>query len=138
MKNIFSHSPYKQDQGMALLVVVVVIGALALIVVKSALFLGIDEIDGAHASARGSVALSIAQGCLDEGMLQLARNQAYVGSSLSTDQGSCVIIVTGTGATRRIVSYASTIDSYYKKIASDVAIAADGTLTRLTWQEESN
>ncbi len=129
----------KQKNGIAMLLVVVVISAAALIMTLGSAMLGIGEADSGYTSARGGEAFSIADGCMEEALEHLRIDNAYVGGSLTTVNGSCTITISGGGASRTIIAFGSTADSYNKKLQATVTLtSANRSLVVNSWQELTN
>jgi len=123
-------------RGMAALMIVVIIGAALLLMAYSAIFLGLGDLEMGYNYQRGNEAMSVADGCMEEALYRLRKNNSYVGATLTLDNGTCVIVVSGSGATRTI-NVTATSDAYTKKIQADISISGN-TITTNSWQELTN
>lgn len=125
----------KDNRGAAALLTIVIIGIASLIMAISAARLGLGELEMGYDEGKGSAVLSLADGCGEEALARLRKNSAYTGETITTDDGSCVIIVTGGGADRTVASVA-TIGSYTKKIEMQVTLS-DSVISIISWGETS-
>ena len=82
----------------ALFVIAVVAGAIALSVTYSS----INTMNTALAYGKGIEVSNIGESCIDEALLRLRDISGYAGETMTVGNGSCVILVTGTGANRTI------------------------------------
>jgi hypothetical protein len=132
-KNNFSQI-IKNQKGIAALLTVVVVSAAAMIIAYSATMLGIGETEMGYMAQRATEALSVADGCMEETLNRLRKNNSYVGGTLNLGEGSCIINITGTGATRAI-TIIGTVDDYNKKIYSDITFLSGRRIRVDSWQE---
>ncbi|OGZ56869.1 MAG: hypothetical protein A3J04_00185 [Candidatus Ryanbacteria bacterium RIFCSPLOWO2_02_FULL_47_14] len=94
-----------RKSGVAALLVVVVLGATALLMTLGATFLGLGEIDQAFTLSLGARARSVAEGCAEYALEQLRENPAYTGGDLPTfTDGSCTVSVNLDGPFHVIIS----------------------------------
>src|SRR3989344_2448799 len=78
--------------GIAALIVVVVIGASALLMATGAAFSGLWEADSAFTADQGKRAFAIAEACLEDRLERLREDPAYSGNALpDLNSGSCII-----------------------------------------------
>ncbi len=129
----------KQNKGVAILIVVVVISAAALIMALGSAILGVGEADSGYTASRGGEAFSLADGCMEEALEHLRIDNAYVGGIITTTDGSCTISITGGGASRTVTVFGSTIDLYNKKIQATITLTSvNRSLVVNSWQELSS
>ena len=76
--------------------------ALAMAAVTLALT-GISSRQNALVLSQSEKTLISTEGCVDEALIQLSRNHAYLGGSLSQDSVACVATVQGSGDTRDVL-----------------------------------
>jgi hypothetical protein len=120
-------------RGMAALLVVVIIGAALLIMAYSAIYLGLGELEMGYDSQRGDEAMSVADGCMEEALHRLEKDNGYSGGTITLDNGTCTMAVSGAAGSRTIIVTA-TADEYTKKIQADVTISGY-LITVESWQE---
>lgn len=127
MKNII-----KNQKGAAILVSMILISAVILTI---ALSLGLSSISenqiNLYQSRANQILINI-DGCGEEAMTQLNRNNSYAGESLTVDGTSCTISVAGSGSTRTI-TISATNDIYTKNLQINVTIFPTFTVT--SWGE---
>ncbi|MDD4333103.1 MAG: hypothetical protein PHT51_03245 [Patescibacteria group bacterium] len=131
---------FSNRKGMAALLIVVIVSAALLIIAYSAIYLGLGDLEMGYDSQKGEEALSVADGCMEEALHRLSKNNSYSGAALTFDNGTCVIAVTNTGGANRTIDVASTAGLYSKKIEATVSISgAPSTIISInSWQELSN
>ncbi|MFH1790263.1 MAG: hypothetical protein ABH832_04335 [bacterium] len=112
------------DQGVAALLTVVIVGAAALMMAFAASMLGIGESQMAFDSAKKSEIFAFADGCIEEGLNQLRQDSAYTGSSLNLNGGMCIITASGV-ANNRFLTASATKDNYYSRIEADVDLTSN-------------
>ena len=141
MTSIVKNSNIHQQRGVAALVAVVVISAAALIIAWNASMTGLGELESGYASQKGSEAMSIAEGCIDETFRRIRLDTSFGLSGsvqLLLANGSCIIQVVDLGSnTRRITATAQTNTNYYKKIETTVILAGN-VITLMGWEEKTN
>lgn len=126
-----------QERGVAALLTIVIVSASALIMAYSSGILGIGELDIGYTAAQGEEALSLADGCIDEALRRIRLDTSYSGGNITTTNGSCIIIVSPSGSDRTITVTASTTDSYYKSIETNISLSGN-TITLNSWEEKSD
>jgi len=128
------------QKGVAALLTVIIISAATLIMAYSASLLGLGELDMGYASQKGSEALALADGCVEDGFWRLRLNPAYAGGALTVNSGSCIISISANGSDRVVTAIASTTGGYYKKIEANITLSADAVpLVKInSWEEKSD
>jgi len=124
----------KNNQGLSLLIVVVIIGVGALILALGASLLGLGELDNAYVVDQSYETLSIADGCADEALRKLRTDAGYTGGSLSLGDGSCIITVSGVGSNKTI-GIVSTVDEYNRRVEVDVTLGASNNVSVTRFEE---
>jgi len=131
----------KQEKGAALIIAVVVITVVSLALALNASFLGIGELDAGYTSARGSEALSVADGCMEESLNRIRRDSAYglVTSpiSLNLGSGSCIIDIIDLGGGQRRITVTGTVLVFNKRIQAE-ALIGGSSVTLTSWEELDN
>jgi hypothetical protein len=123
------------ERGVAALVVIVVVGAAALVLVQGAALLGLGELDSAYTSQKGSEAFSIADGCMEEAFERMRLSTSYAGGSLNVSNGSCTITLSGSNP--YTITVLGTTGNFNKKIEAVISIT-NKIITINSWQELSN
>ncbi|HEY4476871.1 MAG TPA: hypothetical protein VJB69_02745 [Candidatus Paceibacterota bacterium] len=90
--------------GFAALVVVVIVGAAALIIALSTALLGMRELEIATTFDRGWLAKTFADGCLDTALLALRLNPMPGNSDFTSGLGRCIITMSDEGGGNRRVT----------------------------------
>jgi len=128
----------KNRQGITALIVVLVIGASALIMSYGAALLGLGELDMGFISSRGTAAFYLADGCVEESLRRLQINNDYEvsGFDLELDLGSCLIDVASSSGEKIITVKAGT-DNYYKTIEAH-AVIVGGEISINSWEIKEN
>lgn len=125
------------QRGFAALLTVVIVSAAALTISLGAALLGIGELDLGYTAQKGGAAFAYTEGCLEEALQQLKFDTGYNGGTLSNEDGSCRIQVSGSGTTRTIVVEGNIQGTYYKHL--EVGVSLEGleypTITITDWGE---
>lgn len=120
--------------GIALMIVIIIIGTAALIIALNASLLGLGELNLGYTSQQGSETLSLADGCVEETFRRLQLDRSYLGGVLTIGDGNCVVDILVCGL-NRIVTVQSEIGAYHKRIRMDVDVSAASTITVNSWEE---
>lgn len=124
------------NRGATAILLIVIVSVAALIMAVGASILSMGEMDIGFTSQKGDEALSLADGCVEEGMNRLRTNGSYTGGSLNFGSGSCIISITSAGSDRTLTA-TGTIGIYSKKIQANITINSN-VITVNSWQEVSN
>ncbi len=119
---------------MAALLTVVIVGVGTLIMGLTAALLSLGELDMGYDASQGAETLSLADGCLEEGLRRLRLDDSYSGGALNLGDGSCTIGVESSGI-NRVITVTSTITNYHKVIQMDVDIDSSSVITVNSWSE---
>lgn len=121
-----------RPKGFTVLLVMLVMTAVIVII---ALGMGLSSITenqiNLNQSQSGHMLINM-DGCAEEALTQLNRNNSYSGGTFSIENTSCLIIVTGSGSTRT-VHITGTKMNYTKRIQMNVIIFPSLQVT--SWQE---
>ena len=139
--NLFGMTECSASQsGFVAIVTIVVLAALTVLLGYSAGILGISEIQLGYTSQKGLEAFSAADGCMEEALERIRKNNAYgVGAgtqNYTLGNGSCTVDVTDLGGGQRQIVITGTSGFYNKKIQTTITITA-GSITVNTWAELS-
>lgn len=88
--------------GFILTIVVIVIAAAFVVLTVGAATRTLTQLDVGVTAATGSAATSASDGCVEEALLQLRRDSAYVGGTATVGDATCTIGVSGTGGSRTL------------------------------------
>lgn len=124
---------YKDNRGIAAMITIVVVGVAALIMAYSASFLGLGELDMGYTAQKGTQSFVLADGCIEEALYRLKLDNTYTGDTLSIDENSCIITVSGAGS-NRTVSATATVGDFTRDISADVTITG-GVVTIDSWND---
>ena len=126
---------FKDQRGIAALIVVVLIGATALIMAFSASWFGIVDLDTGYIAKKGEEVGALADGCMDNALQRLRFDINYTGETLSAGGGSCIISAVANG-NDRIVTVGASIGNYYQGLTASVTL--NGNVVALNSWQESN
>ncbi len=111
----------KNKPGVVALLLVVIIGAAALVMAYASSFLGVGDLTMAYNSHQGTEIFSLADGCAETALENFRMDPVnYTGQTLNFSSGSCTITVSGSGANRAL-SASATRGDYTAVI--DVAVS---------------
>jgi hypothetical protein len=122
------------QRGAAALVVMIVILAMALLVVTSTAFIGVDDLDIGYASELSGDVLLSAESCAEEALIRLSRNSSYAGGSLTVGEAACTITVSGTPCGSCTIDVAAVGESYTRNVQVGVNVSGS-TVDIISWQE---
>ncbi len=123
----------KDKRGIAALIVVAIIGAVALIMSFSASWFGVVDLDTSYLAKKGQEVSSLADGCMDNALQRLKFDVNYSGETLSVGGGSCIISVTVNGSGRTIDVNASS-GNYNQGLTVSLTLSGN-IITINSWQE---
>jgi hypothetical protein len=123
------------QKGVAALMTVVVIGAVALIMAFSATFLGLSEIDQAFVLHNRGTALAAAEGCMEDTLLRMDNDITYDGLSppIYTDT-TCFVSITQWVPDLYVVTTKAMYKEYNSTILT-IVNSESRPLQLLTWFE---
>jgi len=123
-----------KTNGLAALLIVVIVGAASLTFIVGATLIGVSEIDEAYVFIQGEHAFSAAEGCLEDTLQKLRKDAAYNGASPPViPDGSCIITIQNSGGMKDI-----TVQGNYKNYTNTIRAVVDlsgGVVTMLSWRE---
>lgn len=116
----------QNQKGMAAIFTVLVIGAAALIMARSAAFLSMGSLNTSYISDKKSEVEYLTEGCVEESLrrLQIDHDYTIIDLALVQDEGSCLMTVEGNGG-ERVITAIGTIGDYHKKITANVTMNND-------------
>lgn len=123
------------NKGAAAILTVVIVGAATLLMAYSASILGLGELEMGYLSQKGEETFFLTDGCIEEAMHRLRKDNDYSGSTLNLGNGSCIISVSGSGLSRTITA-TGTIGVHTKVINTELLLNTSTTSARiLSWDE---
>jgi hypothetical protein len=121
---------HNNQSGFSMLLVVIIIGISSLIMAKSAVFLGLGEIDSSSAAAAGDKSYYLAESCVEDALLRIKTDNAYLAQGkeiIFTDDYSCnYSVADGDGG--KIITAESLGNGYTKKIQATVTASSSGVV----------
>ncbi len=132
----------KNKQGIAALLVVLIITASALIMAYNVSWLGLGEIDLSYTAQKGAEALSVSEACAEEALQRIKRDSDFgLGEgdiTLSVGSNYCIINISQNG-NERLITATGFVDEFEKKLEVSVDINSENNNLILNyWQEISN
>ena len=129
------HYANAREQGFALLIGTVIIGAVALSISIFLLMSGLQLSETGFAFQESSRARAYANACAEEALQQIRDAASYVGSdSLVFLQGSCSYVVTSQGGESRFIQSEGVADSSVRRAEIQVN-AIQPSIQISSWQE---
>lgn len=121
------------QKGISALLLVVLIGAVALIFINTTAIMSIDEVESAFISERGSSVKSVAFSCAEEALrrIQIDNNLELDDYVLNFEEGNCVIGSSLSGNDFS-VSVLASLEDYYHELNIEGEIV-DGVVSVLSW-----
>lgn len=107
MKNYLS-----DNRGAIALTMTIILGAAAFLIIMTVTMLGISARTNAFDSASSEITFVKAEGCLEEALLQLSRDETFSGADYDIDGSSCSASVSGADNQRAVMIDASEDDFY--------------------------
>lgn len=122
-------------RGVATLVTILVIAAVALSVALRASFGSVTQLLSGLGERQSAQSLASADGCVEDALLHLQRNSAYAGGTIGLGEAVCAVGVTGSG-TVRTVHVTSTVATFSRRLQVDLTILG-GQVSVTGWQEKT-
>jgi len=136
INEIRNYQQKRNDHGFAAITSMIVISVVVLAIATSVALMGIDHAQNSLSTTKSLEANTMAKSCVEEALYRLRDDANYTGGSLVFTDGSCVIVISGTGSNRDISSI-STITgppSYVYSLL--VSVKRTGQSINITnWQE---
>jgi hypothetical protein len=119
----------KSQNGMAAIFTILVIGAAALIMARSAAFLSMSILDTTSLVDKGRELEHLTEGCVEESLrrLQIDNDYSVTDFLLTQTNGSCLISISRENE-NRVIDVIGEIGDYNKKIVTEVVINNDKIL----------
>lgn len=127
-------SAIKDTRGAAALIVMVIILGVSLLVVSTTALIGIGNLSIGFSTQASSGDVLLAESCVEEALVRLTRDNSYTGGSLTVENATCTISVTGTPCGACTVNVSTTENDFTRRIRAGVTIT--GSNADITsWEE---
>jgi len=125
-----------QREGIIGLVTVIVVGVMVLITGIAASYVGqTDTIVSGH-NDRDLITRNLAESCLEEAFYRLKKDAAYAGGTVPVGSDTCMVAVSGGGATRTI-TVTAIIDDYTKSLTVSAVRQENAAANARGWKADS-
>ncbi|MDD2656586.1 MAG: hypothetical protein PHQ18_03400 [Patescibacteria group bacterium] len=111
-------------KGMMAVMMVLIIGATALILALSSVKLVVNDAQMTLDNKKGGESYSVADGCLEESLRKLRLDTSYTGETLNLSTGSCIITVSANG-NDRVLNIVGTVGDYTQTLQVSVTLAGN-------------
>lgn len=120
------------ERGVGALLVVVVLGGVLLLMATTATRSGIGQLTRHLGTVGVLQARNLSEGCRDEQLRAFVRTPSDTGGTLTVQNGTCIITVTG-GGTKDVLVVANTADGYTAalRLTATVVGSAPAAVTQL-------
>ncbi len=128
------------SRGVSLLIAVIILGSSLLIISASALVIGLGMRESSYVAERGTEALSLADGCMEEAYIRIRRDALWGLSAplpFTAPNGSCTIQVSDLGGSVRSIDVSAVVVEYTKHIRSQYSLLGAVPVV-LSWEERSD
>ncbi len=124
MPTLINHQ--ENNSGFSMLLVVIIIGISGLMMAKSAVFLGLGEIDSGRAAAAGDKAYYSAESCVEDALLRIKRDDSYLAADkeIVFADGSCRYDVAEGG----VITAVSESGGYFRTIRVEAMASSSGVV----------
>lgn len=116
----------KNEKGVSVLIVVVIIAAVSLIISRNISFIGFGELEMGDRHNFGEKNLQIAEACLEEVLLRIRENHNYAANeeNITFDNLQCRLSVSDQGG-EKIIDLESVSDKYKRQLSIQARIIDD-------------
>ncbi|MCX6796528.1 MAG: hypothetical protein NTW06_03460 [Candidatus Falkowbacteria bacterium] len=127
----------KNQQGVAMLLAIVLLTAAILVIATSVFFLGLGELDMGYTYQCGEETFALADGCMEETLRRIKINPGYYSGNLDLGKGKCIIKVSDGVANQKIISLtaSSTVNNCNKRITATSTISNNEVIVT-AWSEQ--
>lgn len=126
----------ENNRGISVLVSVLIIATIMIVLTFGMGLNSIAENQIGLYQSRSSVSFYNVDGCAEEAVLRLNRDNNYTGETLNLGNTTCVISISGSGSNRTIGIAGTSSEGYTRNIGITVTIAPSFAIT--SWQENIN
>jgi hypothetical protein len=122
-------------RGSSVLIVVIIISAMLITISLTMGYGALQTSIVRKDQSNATQAFINIDGCAEEGLVRLNRNNAYTGESFTLDGTSCTLTVSGTGPTRTM-EVDATAGDYERHLTIEIVIYTPFQIT--SWQETAD
>lgn len=122
-----------RSKGQGMLVAILMITAAALAIALAVGTMSSSEVNISQTAKQATRAQILAQGCLEDALMRLARTDTSQPPIFTNQDGNCTIKITGSGPVLEITSTAQ-VSRAYRKIKATVGVN-DEVLSIQKWEE---
>lgn len=126
----------KDNRGISVLISVLIIASIMVVLTFGMGLNSISENQIGLYQSRSSVSFYNVDGCAEEAISRINRDNNYAGETLNLGNVTCVIAISGTGSNRTIGITGTSSEGYVRNIAITVTISPSFNVT--SWQENIN
>lgn len=120
------------DAGIVALITVIVFGAIMLSMGIVTALVAQTQMLVAYSMGRERVARELVITCLDEAVYRLRQDSGYLGGTVPLDGNTCVVTVSGSGASRTVAATAS-VGGYVKAFTATATLKQNAALNAKGW-----
>lgn len=131
---VFRISRAKARSGQAMLVAILMITAAALAIGLAIAAIGSSQVNITLVNKQSSQAYALAEGCLENTLMRMARTNNTPPPVFTTSQGSCTIEISGSAPAPYQIISTGQVGKAFRKIRATVSINNE-ILTINSWQE---
>jgi hypothetical protein len=124
------------NRGISVLISVLIIASIMVVLTFGMGLNSISENQIGLYQSRSSVSFYNVDGCAEEAISRINRDNNYAGETLNLGNVTCVIAISGTGSNRTIGITGTSSEGYVRNIAITVTISPSFNVT--SWQENIN
>ena len=110
----------------------IVVGSLLAFVVVSVVVLGVSARSNSFHLNRSEIAFIKTEGCAEEALIRLSRDEDYVGGSYNIDSLDCVVAVTG-GDEERNIDITASEDEFFHHFVLNVQLTPVFAILNFTY-----
>ena len=130
---------FHNQEGVVLLVTVMIILAVTLLTSLTVSMGGINELDLGFSQDQSQRALQIADSCAEDAYFRVKKNPGFTTGSITLAEGNCTISIVPSGATRSITA-TGVFRDYTRDVFAETAVTTNGAgnakgLTISQWNE---
>lgn len=129
---ILNTSLSSRRPGAAILILVLVVGAVSILIGTTLATRGIGFLSIGNADVMSRKVLALADGCAEDALLQLRNDRQYAGGALPRSEGTCLISITGTQE-NRLLTITATISRWSRVLLVTVNLSTP-RITILDWR----
>ena len=121
----------KIRSGFLAMSTVLIVSAIVMAIAVSVSLIGIGEGKTGLLHNQGSTALFLAEGCMEDALLNLRASSSYTGGTITRPDGSCTVTVTGSGT----YTLTATATSALSTRLLQVVATRSGKVAISSWKE---